>query len=75
MVAQFLDARQRPGDVVDGHGSIQDRGTDMRAPGPEPRLDSAGTPTEKGGIPMAKRGNKKRARKKKKANHGKRPNA
>ncbi|GAA3393731.1 hypothetical protein GCM10017752_35990 [Streptomyces roseoviridis] len=53
---------------------------DVRGPGGAPRLGRA-TPRRnprrirKGGIPMAKRGNKKRARKKKKANHGKRPNA
>lgn len=29
----------------------------------------------RGGVVMSKRGNKRRARKKKSANHGKRPNA
>ncbi|MEU2548102.1 hypothetical protein ABZ618_22125 [Streptomyces roseolus] len=48
-------------------------GTDVRRPAPEPTL--ATTQPRERGSPMAKRGNKKRARKKKKANHGKRPNA
>ncbi|MEU6891488.1 hypothetical protein ABZ934_06750 [Streptomyces sp. NPDC046557] len=41
---------------------------------PERRPGGFGVPREGSGV-MAKRGNKKRARKKKKANHGKRPNA
>lgn len=50
----------------------------MRAAAGAPRLASARiTPIFefRGSGVMAKRGNKKRARKKKKANHGKRPNA
>lgn len=46
----------------------------MRSPGAGHRLANARNAPTQGGF-MAKRGNKKRARKKKKANHGKRPNA
>ncbi|QGZ49768.1 hypothetical protein GPZ77_16545 [Streptomyces sp. QHH-9511] len=46
----------------------------MRPPPREPRLARQPVPIE-GCVPMSKRGNKRRARKKKGANHGKRPNA
>ncbi|GHB01821.1 hypothetical protein GCM10010305_51370 [Streptomyces termitum] len=58
-----LGAVRRFRKVAPGCGSP---GVNLRLPGHHPR---------ERGSPMAKRGNKKRARKKKKANHGKRPNA
>ncbi|MER5738260.1 hypothetical protein ABT117_21615 [Streptomyces sp. NPDC002262] len=67
----IIPAHGRPG------GNSRHRGAaaaEVRVPGAVPRLGSART-SLKGGTTMAKRGNKKRARKKKKANHGKRPNA
>ncbi|GGZ73482.1 hypothetical protein GCM10010371_36500 [Streptomyces subrutilus] len=47
----------------------------MRVRRPEPRLAGPGGSRTRERCAMAKRGNKRRARKKKKANHGKRPNA
>lgn len=46
----------------------------MRTPGAEPRLAEAGRAPIREKYAMAKRANKRRGRKKKKANHGKRPN-
>lgn len=48
--------------VPDGIAGESERGTTLR-------------PDEKGGFPMGKRARKSKARKKKKANHGKRPAA
>lgn len=47
----------------------------MRTPRAESRLAKAWKVLIREMYAMAKRGNKRRARKKRKANHGKRPNA